>query len=220
MIDDAVLGIFAKRPEPGRVKTRLAAETSPEWAAEVADGFLRETLERVRRLAVRRVLAYAPADAGPWFSALTKNRFDLCPQSDGDLGQRMAAFFAAQFAQGAQRVVLIGTDSPSLPLAYIEQALTDLGGADVVLGPAADGGYYLVGCRGRVPPIFAGVRWGTAHVLGETLARLDAAWKVAVLPPWYDVDTLADWHMLQGHRAALARAANQPDALAQPRRRC
>jgi len=210
MNDEAVLGIFAKRPEPGRVKTRLAAATSPEWAAEVAEGFLRETLERVRGLAVRRVLAYAPADAGAWFAALTRNRFGLCPQCDGDLGQRMAAFFTAQFQSGAQRVVLIGTDSPSLPVAFIEQALTELGRADLVLGPATDGGYYLVGCRARVPPIFDGVRWGTAHVLGETLARLDATWQVALLPPWYDVDTLADWQMLQGHRAALEREKQRP----------
>src|SRR5207247_7996159 len=100
-----------------------------------------------------------------------------------------------------------GTDSPTLPLAFIKQAFHALEGSDVVLGPATDGGYYLVGCARRLPPIFDGIEWSNAHVLDQTVRRLaDPGWRLALLPPWYDVDTPQSWAMLQGHVAALRRA--------------
>jgi glycosyltransferase A (GT-A) superfamily protein (DUF2064 family) len=80
-----------------------------------------------------------------------------------------------------------------------------------VLGPATDGGYYLVGCGRRPPPIFEDVAWGGPTVLAESVARLaDPAWRLALLPPWYDVDTRDDWRMLCGHLAALRRAGLDP----------
>ena len=204
------LGLFAKRPQPGRVKTRLAAATSPEWAAAVAEAFLRDTLDRLTAVAARRVLAFAPPDARAYFADLAGGRFDLTPQRDGDLGQRMAAFFQEQFAGGAGAVVLVGADSPTLPVAFVEQAFRELGWADIVLGPATDGGYYLVGCA-QTPPVFDGIDWGSSTVLRDTATRLDdAAGRLAVLPPWYDVDTLDDWRALHGHVAALRRAGLEP----------
>jgi len=205
-----VLGVFAKLPLPGHVKTRLAAETSPLWAAQVARAFLRDSLLRLARIPARHVLAYAPADSAAAFAEYLLEPFTLVPQASGDLGQRMAAFFAQQLAEGAEKVVLLGTDSPTLPLPLVEQAFAELDRADVVLGPATDGGYYLLGCARRVPPLFAGVRWSSSHVLADTLARLPADGRLALLPPWYDVDTLADWHMLRGHAAALLRAGTDP----------
>lgn len=206
-----VLGLFAKQPTAGQVKTRLAVGSSPEWAADVAGAFLRDTVDRLAGVEARRVLAFAPDDAEPFFADLVGDRFDLLPQQPGDLGQRMAAFFAAQLAGGAAAVVLLGTDSPTLPLAIVHEAFAQLATADVVLGPATDGGYYLLGCGPRLPPIFDGIQWGGARVLGDTIARLaDRAWRVALLPPWYDVDTPQDWQMLCGHLAALARAGIDP----------
>ncbi len=204
------LGVFAKRPRAGDVKTRLAAETSPDWAVEVAAAFLGDLLDRLTAVEARRVLAFAPADTEPYFAELVRGRFALTPQQDGDLGRRMAAFFQQQLEAGAGSVVLVGTDSPTLPLDLIGQAFAELQGADVVLGPAADGGYYLIGCARRVPPLFDGVAWGGPHVLLETVERLPADCRVAVLPPWYDVDTLADWWALRGHLAALRRAGLDP----------
>src|SRR5262249_37661668 len=135
----------------------------------------------------------------------------LEPQAEGDLGQRMANFFAAQLHNRAQRVVLVGTDSPTLALEFIQRGFDSLRDADVVLGPATDGGYYLLGCARRLPPIFSGIAWGKSSVLAETVARLsDPAWRLALLPPWYDVDTLDDWKMLTGHVAALGRAGINP----------
>lgn len=206
-----VLGLFAKWPEPGRVKTRLAANTSPDWAARVAAAFLSDTLSRLERVNARRVLAFAPADAGPAFGERVGDRYALVPQADGDLGKRMQAFFASQFAAGAEIVVLLGTDSPTLPVRFVELAFEELQRTDVVLGPATDGGYYLIGCR-RLPPIFDGVAWSGPTVLADTVARLAAdSWNLAVLPPWYDVDTFEDWQMLQGHLAALKLAGIDPD---------
>jgi rSAM/selenodomain-associated transferase 1 len=206
-----VLGLFAKWPRPGRVKTRLAAATSPDWAAAVAAAFLADLLDRLADVPARRVLAYAPPEDGREFARLTAGRYDLLPQADGDLGRRLASFFAGQLAGGARSVVVLGTDSPTLPPAYVERAFAELERADVVLGPAADGGYYLIGCAGRVPPVFDGIAWGSARVLGQTAARLsDPGWRLALLPPWYDVDTLDDWRALCGHLAALRRAGIDP----------
>jgi rSAM/selenodomain-associated transferase 1 len=205
------LGVFAKRPTPGAVKTRLAAESSPGWAAAVAAAFLQDTLARLATVAARRVLAFSPPDSCPYFADLVRGEFDLAPQSDGDLGARMSAFFRTQLAGGAAAVVLVGTDSPSLPLALVEQAFDELRGADLVLGPAADGGYYLIGCARWLPAAFEGVAWGGPRVLLETVARLPEGVRLAVLPPWYDVDTLADWLALRGHLAALRRAGLDPD---------
>jgi rSAM/selenodomain-associated transferase 1 len=201
------------------VKTRLAAASSPEWAAAVADAFLRDLVERLAAVDARRVLAFAPAEAEADFAGLVRGRFALTPQSDGDLGRRMEAFFAGQRAAGAGAVVLVGADSPTLPRSFVEQAFRELGRADVVLGPAADGGYYLVGCAwhgpragaAAVPPLFDGIAWGGSRVLLETVARLtDPEWRLALLPPWYDVDTLDDWWALRGHLAALRRAGYDP----------
>jgi rSAM/selenodomain-associated transferase 1 len=205
------LGLFAKQPLPGQVKTRLAAGSSPAWAAGVAEAFLHDLLERLAGVEARRVLAFSPPAAEVYFQSLVQNRFLLRPQGDGDLGQRMARFFAEQLQAGAQAVVLVGTDSPTLPLPFIDQAFAELERVEVVLGPATDGGYYLVGCSREVPAIFQGVAWGSNQVLLETVARLQGtAHRLALLPPWYDVDTIEDWGMLRGHVAALRRAGVDP----------
>jgi rSAM/selenodomain-associated transferase 1 len=206
-----VLGLFAKWPQPGLVKTRLAG-FDPSFAAAVARAFLLDTIERFSVLDLRRILAFAPPDALPAFTDLTQGRFTLTPQSDGDLGQRLQTFLQQQLVDGADVVVFIGTDSPTLPVAYVEQAFAALEHCDVVLGPAMDGGYYLLGCGRRVPPIFDEMPWSGRCVLAETVARLsDPSWRLALLPPWYDVDTADDWTMLRGHLAALRRAGVDPD---------
>lgn len=206
-----VLGMFAKEPRPGTAKTRLAAAASPAWAAAVAAAFLLDTLERLAAFPARRLLAFAPAEAAAWFAAQAGGRFDLTPQGTGDLGERLAGFFRRRLEEGARAVVVVGSDSPTLPVAYVAQAFEALETADVVLGPATDGGYYLLGCGRRLPPVFTDIRWGGSSALHDTLACLaDPAWRLALLPPWYDVDTLDDWHMLRGHVAALRRAGQDP----------
>lgn len=206
-----ILGIFAKQPRSGHAKTRLAAATTPEWAARVAAALLDDTLDRYAALPARRIVVFAPRDAEPLFARWAAARYELWPQADGDLGARLAAFFRTALDAGARRVVAIGADSPTLPVEYVQQAFVDLNRADTVLGPAFDGGYYLVGSGPRLPPIFDGISWSTPHVLGATIERLGAGpWQLALLPPWYDVDTPSDWLLLRGHVAALRRAGLDP----------
>jgi rSAM/selenodomain-associated transferase 1 len=206
------LGLFAKWPRPGVVKTRLAAATSAPWAADVAQAFLRDAVRRLTKVDARRVLVYSPADAGKDFAELVQEDFELLPQVHGDLGERLFAFLSHTLGEGAERVVVVGTDSPTLPVAMVETALDQLHQADVVLGPATDGGYYLIGCAHRVPPVFHGIGWSSPGVLAETVARLQqASLRLALLPPWYDVDTLDDWRVLRGHLLAMRCAGVDPE---------
>jgi rSAM/selenodomain-associated transferase 1 len=206
------LGLFAKAPCPGLVKSRLAAQTNPTWAAKVAEAFLQDLVERLAMITARRVLVLDPPEAAPFFANLAQGRFALVPQALGDLGLRMASFITDELAAGAEQVVLLGADSPTVPLEHIEQAFRVLEEVDVVFGPAADGGYYLLGCGRRLPPLFERVVWGGPRVLLDSVACLqDPTWKLAVLPPWYDVDTFDDWLALRGHLAALRRAGIDPE---------
>lgn len=205
-----VLGLFAKWPAPGVAKTRLAAD-DPALGARLARAFLLDSLDRFAAVDARRTVVFAPAEARAEFAAVAAGRYDLEPQSSGDLGERLSTYFSRQLASGATAVVAVGSDSPTLPVVFVEQAFASLELADVVVGPAADGGYYLIGCGRKLPPVFEGVDWGTSRVLRQTVGRLaDPAWRVAVLAPWYDVDTPASRAMLAGHVAALRRAGVDP----------
>jgi len=212
----AVFGIFAKQPVPGRVKTRLAQEYGDEFAAEAHEAMLFDAInawgsDRYLAPGGRRVVVYSPSDAGPWFDARTPEAFALQPQVEGDLGERMASFFSGEFEEGAQKVILIGSDSPTLDPSNVISAFLCLDQKDVVIGPATDGGYYLIGCRPPLPPLFENIDWSTPHVLTQTLDRLAGSDRsLAVLPPWYDIDTPDDWRMLAGHVRALRAAGMDP----------
>jgi len=207
-----VLGIFAKWPEPGRVKTRLAIGASPGFAIRVAESFLADTLERLQDFPARRLVAYTPPERELDFIHLIRGRFELTPQGEGDLGRRMADFFRARFSEGSKHVVLLGTDSPTVPIDYIHQAFQKLKDADLVLGPALDGGYYLIGCKTQMPAVFDGITWGQSNVLAETLNRISSDVRLALLPPWYDVDSVEAWNMLRGHIVALRRCGSNAGA--------
>ncbi len=184
--------MFAKYWEPGRVKTRLAAAIGDQAASSLYRRFVLTLLRRFAGVGQRRVLAYTPAERRTEFAALAADDWMLAAQGDGDLGQRMQDYFVEAFRSGADRVVLIGSDSPNLPVEYVHNAFQQLDRYPVVLGPADDGGYYLVGATGSVPPIFQGIQWGSPQVWTQTVHLLrDADCPYGVLPPWYDVDDLA-----------------------------
>ena len=212
----AVLGTFAKKSEPGRVKTRLAKDLGDELAARIHEAMLLDWLdiwgsERFLAPGGRRVVVFDPPDAGPWFDDAVPASFALQPQASGDLGTRMRSFFEGEFEDGAERVVLVGADSPTLDPSIVISAFLCLEGRDIVLGPATDGGYYLVGCRPPVPPIFEEMDWSTPEVLSRTIDKLqETGLSLAILPPWYDIDTVDDWRMLAGHLRAMRRAGIDP----------
>ena len=199
----ATFGMFVKFPEPGRVKTRLAAAIGDEWATRLYIAFLIDLIPRYSELRARRVLAYSPNDevTRRYFEHLSQGAYELWPQPAGPLSWRMQIFFETF---GPQPTVLIGSDSPTLAMFEVEYALQRLQVVDCVLGPAMDGGLYLIGLKGGPWPIFSKVRWSTSRVLEQVLAEVrhyGAA--VEMLPLWYDVDTLDDVNFLRGHLAAL-----------------
>ena len=215
--DDCVLGIFGEKPEPGRVKSRLAAEWGPDLAAEVSDAMLFDTLDAwdsPENLSPggRRVLVYAPDDAGPWFDDRIPGSFAMQPQVDGDRGQRMQAFLAGELDDGADRVVvLIGSDAPTLDPTIVVSAFLCLEGRDLVLGPATGGGFYLIGARRSAPSILEGIDWDSPYVLSQAIDRLaDTDRSLALLPPWYTLDRPDDLRMLAGHLRAMRRAGFDP----------
>lgn len=214
----SVLGVFVKQPIPGRVKTRLAASIGDELAAEIYAAFQQDVLDSVRDLADRRVIGYAPNDAAAreYFAELAGDAFDLWPQPDVGLGERMAAFFDAECAAGAEQVVLMGSDSPNLPPHVVETALSALSAKDSVVGPATDGGYYLIGFRSRVrnqiPGLFKDIDWSTHRVFGQTLDRIQQAdVSLATTIPWYDVDTVEDLFTLKSHIRATRMGSRQTE---------
>ncbi|MGK0360489.1 MAG: rSAM/selenodomain-associated transferase 1 [Bradymonadia bacterium] len=194
------LMIFAKSPAPGRVKTRLAPAIGEAGAARLHTAFVRDVVARHDTLA-RALTVWRAGDlAHPLWAELG---VDLATQCDGDLGDRLAGAFATELADGSA-VVVLGTDSPTLPQGLVDRAFADLQTHPVVLGPACDGGYYLIGVRGAVPPVFKGIDWGTESVFAQTVEALNAAGiEFAVLPYWYDVDRPDDLRMLRAMRARL-----------------
>ncbi len=203
-------GMFVKYPEPGRVKTRLAAEIGDRLAADLYAAFLQDLMARFRNLPERRILAYTPDDerTREFFECrFDRGRredsgYELWPQPEGSLAERMIAFFD-KF--GPEPVVLIGSDSPTLNRFDVEYALQRIREVDCVLGPAADGGLYLIGLRGeQASRILRKVEWGTSRVLEQTIGEARRfGLSLDTLRLWYDIDTLDDLNFLRGHLAAI-----------------
>ena len=186
-------GIFAKYWQPGNVKTRLAATVGPDLAAEFHRVSLQTLVTRLDSVADRHVLAFWPPEHRPQFQAIVSPSWALRAQVPGDLGKKMAAYFQAALADDATKAVLIGSDSPTISEDVIGQAFAALDDHDVVLGPCQDGGYYLVGCRHPLAPIWDGIAWSTADVWSQTIAALKRAnreWHE--LPTGFDVDEVDD----------------------------
>jgi len=187
--------IFAKAPIPGEVKTRLCPPLDHDEAASLHGTLVLDAVERAKNLqGVTLYVAGTPDLAHPFFKVM-EGRYGakLLPQRGPDLGSRMKWAMQDAFEQGAESVILTGTDLPTLPRAHLAQALTLVKRHDVVLGPTADGGYYLIGLRKMVPALFEGIAWSTASVLAETKKKIEAAGlSLGLLPECRDLDTLED----------------------------
>ncbi len=200
------LALFAKYGRPGEVKTRLARTIGARPASELYECFLRTLLRRFARAGDRRTVVFWPPRQRAWFAALAGEAWQTVPQRAGDLGQRMRHFLDRTLGSPHDRVVLIGSDSPTLPQARVEEAFRLLEKYPVVLGPTSDGGYYLVGATGSVPPIFADVAWSTPAVWRQTVDHLErAGCPFARLPEWYDVDEMEDLQRLHAQLISLTR---------------
>lgn len=182
--------VFAKAPVAGKVKTRLCPPLSPEQACAVYRRLARGAWRQARASGAE---TEACLDAGS--AAWLGPRARATRQGGGDLGARMSRAFARAFRGGAERVVLVGTDCPGMSARDLRIALSRLKRRDLVLGPAADGGYWLVGLRAPRPELFAAMPWSTPGVLKLTLARArKSGLTVHLLRTRRDVDTAADLH--------------------------
>ena len=194
--------VVAKQPAPGQTKTRLCPPLTHDQAAELYDCFLRDTLSIMRAVPdVRCMIGYLPEDAQAYFRRLAPD-MGLSPQRGATLGERLDHLLSEALLGGARRAVVMDSDSPTLPAAYLRQAFDELAGADVVLGPTRDGGYYLIGLKSPQPRLLREVRMSTPRVLADTLALVEASGlSVVLLPTWYDVDTVEELHQLESEIA-------------------
>lgn len=192
----ACIALFVKPPVPGKVKTRLAADIGNQAACELYSTLVTHVITHATQTGIALCICHDSEDPTvlpiTWREAAT-----IClPQQGDDLGQRMAQAFTALFAKGFREVVLIGSDIPGLDSQYLAAAFEQLQQHDLVIGPALDGGYCLIGCRKEpfCPALFEALPWSTDRVLALTLAVARSAnLSVALLPPLQDIDTFDDF---------------------------
>jgi rSAM/selenodomain-associated transferase 1 len=190
--------VFAKYPEAGHCKTRLARGMGVANALLVYRALLEHTLKVVRALPCRKVLMADPPahaqDGSDWAPGMDA----YFPQAPGDLGERLAAAFAESFARGAGKSIVIGCDCPQISKESIVSSFTALDDRDAVLGPTDDGGYYLLGLKEARPALFRNIPWSTGQVLEKTLNILKfQSLSYISLNAFSDVDTLEDYERVR-----------------------
>jgi uncharacterized protein len=204
-----VLIIFSRYPEAGRSKTRLIPALGASGAARLHEDMTRHTLRTAAELArgypVRVEVHFAGGDEG-LMRQVFGGDFPYRRQVAGDLGQKMQAALKGALSRGASRAVVIGTDCPDLTASRLRQAFEALTTRELVLGPAQDGGYYLIGCRRVWPELFADIPWGTEQVWARTLAAARGVGLTPqVLEPLPDVDRPEDLPIWEAARRDHAR---------------
>jgi len=198
------VAMMARAPAaPG--KTRLLGHVDAAQHAALRAALFHDTLDALRAVRrVDRIVICDPPAACPEVRAIVGPEVDVLAQRDGDLGAKLAGAFEDLFRLGAEAVVIVGSDLPDLPPSIVRQAADALErpGDRVVLGPALDGGYYLVGLKAPHRQLLTGIDWGTPAVLGQTLDRARTlGLPVELLPPWADVDDLTDLRRLARERS-------------------
>ncbi|HUP61005.1 MAG TPA: TIGR04282 family arsenosugar biosynthesis glycosyltransferase [Thermoanaerobaculia bacterium] len=210
--------VFARIPEPGRVKTRLATAIGDARALAVYEAMLRDVIasigESTSETEIEFLWAPAPNASGEVLRAAFAHHATAM-QTGVDLSERLSMAFSERFFfHRTQKIVAIGVDDPTLARSLIDYAFALLDSVEWIVGPAADGGYYLIGCRAGAfdPEVFLGIEWGTSSVLSATLAKIRAIERsVAVLPQRYDIDVAADLqrYAAEGHEGELGRLLKQ-----------
>ena len=199
---------MTKVPGVVPVKSRLHPLLGPERATALYRCFLLDRLDALAALhGVAGVVAYTPPRAASVLASLAPPGLRRLPQRGADLGERMATLLERLLADGHPAALALGADSPTLPMAWVAEAARTLAGgaADLALGPAEDGGYYLIGLRAPCRALFRDVPWSTDDVTRVTLERArEAGLRVRVLPRWFDVDSEPDLRRLQADLRATA----------------
>ncbi len=202
-LDDRCLLFFVKYPEKGKVKSRLAAVIGDDSAVSVYKNLVAQMLSTVKEGSFPLYICFFPKNAQKPIKNWLGREYRYIPQHGKDLGERMRNGFIDGFAMGYKRVVLVGSDIPDLPMKYIEEAFKSLKEMDAVIGPAYDGGYYLIGFKDKTfpPQVFEGIAWGTKNVFDGTMKKLKRFRRVVyTLPYQRDIDTVEDLRFLQKSR--------------------
>jgi len=204
--------LFVKLPEKGRVKSRLARHVGEDVALRLYENMVLDVIDVLKRGRFPFRICYTPPDARDQIAGWLGQEYDYLPQTGGHLGDRMEGAFAFVFSGDVEEVLLIGSDIPGLTTEVIEEAFTSLLTNGSVIGPADDGGYYLIGFRKNTftPRIFRDMVWSTSRVFRETVDRLhEESVTLHVLPEMTDIDTLEDLRTLlsqvTGTRSAPSR---------------
>jgi uncharacterized protein len=191
--------VFARLPELGRVKTRLAADVGPERALAVYEAMLRAVVDSVGSSTAETEIEFLWAPTPAAGGAALRRAFhehSVAMQTGPTLGDRLSMAFSERFFfHRTDKIIAIGVDDPLLPRSLVDHAFALLDSVEYVLGPATDGGYYLIGIRGASyePEVFQEIAWGTPAVLESTVARIAATGRtMALLPERFDVDTAED----------------------------
>lgn len=203
------LAVMVKAPVPGLVKTRLVPPLTFDEAAGLYRCFVKDTFDSIKGLdGVRLYAPYAPPALGDEVASVIPAGVEAFPQEGHTLGERISNVFKRLFASGFKKVVVIGSDSPDIPLRYIEDAFKALGRASLVLGPAKDGGYYLVGMNVFDERPFQEIPWSTSKVLDETLKRAHSHHiPFELVSEWHDCDSFDDLALLRDNLSAPASSA-------------
>lgn len=191
--------VFAKEPELGRVKTRLEPIIGKEKCQELYKLFIEEIICKVNEIDVDlRVLAYEAYQIRPRYLKNMAQGYHFFKQIGQDLGQKMSNTVEHIKRINIRKIVIIGTDSPNLPIKFIENAFDALNDNDVVFGPTDDGGYYLLGIKQYHNQLFEGIEWSTDKVLQQSIDKcMELNFKWHCLEKWYDVDTQKDLERLK-----------------------
>jgi uncharacterized protein len=192
--DQAIL-IFLRMPQPGKVKTRLAAHIGDHPAAALYRLFITDILETVKLLQLPVYLCFYPNGQKDSLCSWLGNRHTYWEQSGEDLGERMKNAFFRAFNSGIRQAILIGTDTPDLPITILRESFNALAAHDLVIGPSLDGGYYLIGFNANkfLPQVFSRISWGEGDVFHRTMAIISGrAASSYQLPIWQDIDNYDD----------------------------
>lgn len=187
--------VFTRYPEPGKTKTRMI----PALGAEGAAGLQRQMTEKTIKVA-QQLQFFSPVDLAIYFNGGSQElmqawlgNLNFYAQSRGDLGEKLRSALEDSFSQGFNRIVVIGIDCPDLTASILAQAFQSLETADLVIGPAVDGGYYLIGLKFLIPEVFQNIDWGTSLVLDQTKTQAEMlSLSIKYLPTLQDIDRPED----------------------------
>lgn len=208
-MDVAQLAVFVRPPFAGDTKTRLASVLGKRGAAELYRAFVDDTLllcERIQAVGRVQVILWCAGEPDDRVHAWASRVGGvLRSQPEGDLGVRLSAAFEDGLAR-YERVVVIGSDAPTLPVKLVIASFDALAHANMTLGPTRDGGYYAIGASEGVLPSFEGVRWSSATTFADT-KKANANASLAITSPWYDIDDPEDLQLLRTHLSVEPSAA-------------